>query len=77
MYVGDIRSPIASCDVTAIVVHSTGVRTYGSGGKYININLLDGDDDIKLTLFGDKLAKMGEDLEVIIQYHLYKTDLII
>lgn len=62
--VRNITGAIPCCDINAIVVATTGVRNFGSGGKYINFDLMDGDSTIKLTLFGENFVTMGENLEV-------------
>lgn len=64
--IGDIKSFIGELTVVAIVKSKSAVRTFGNDGKYMSVELFDG-EDIKLTLFCDDVSK-GESLTVRIIY---------
>lgn len=66
MEIGDISTPIANCEIVASVTLNSGIRTYHNNGKYVNIHLVQADEQIKLTVFGDDVSKVV-DLEVFVE----------
>lgn len=65
VHVRDIEDKIDCVDVIAEVTTTTGVRTFGTDGKYVNLDLMDEGYDIKLTVFGDLVSKV-EEIKVLI-----------
>lgn len=55
--IAEIRSDLPQLQLTATVVYKSGINLYGSNGKYINLELFDG-ESIKLTLFNTDIEKV-------------------
>lgn len=55
--IGDIASAIPNCEIIGIVALNS-ERTYDNGKKYANVYIEDDGDQIKLTVWGDDVAKV-------------------
>lgn len=55
--IAEIRSDLPQLQLTATVVYKSDINSYGSNGKYINLELFDG-ESIKLTLFNTDIEKV-------------------
>lgn len=55
--IAEIRSDLPQVQLTATVVYKSDINAYGSKGKYINLELFDG-ESIKLTLFNADVEKV-------------------
>lgn len=64
LHVRDIEERIDCCDVIATLKATSGVRTFGKTGKYVNLDLDDEGFAIKLTIFDEKSISMVENIQV-------------
>lgn len=55
--IAEIRSNLPQLQLTATVVYKSDINVFGSHGKYINLELFDG-ESIKLTLFNEDVEKV-------------------
>lgn len=63
--ISEIQNNISRLNVEALVIFKSEIQSYGTGpGRYINLDLFDLGETIRLTLFNDDVLK-ANDVKVI------------